>query len=413
MSNAPKKVIVDTSVMMQNPECLDKIINIFEVYVPIVVVQELDHLKTNINIEKKMQAKKALRYLKNYRTAVHFTFCKTTSNIPYVTTDYSINDDIIISTAYDNKIDYILTADFGVSLKAESLGIPTLNLEANDERYKGFITVTTTEADYVKLYESPNENIYGLLINEYLIIKNADGEIVDAFRWTGEKHVKITNHAIKSSVFGDHLKPKDIYQKCAIDSLFSNDVTFISGAQGSGKSLLSLATSMSLIEAGKYDRIVILFNPLKVRGAQDMGYYTGSQIDKSLAQFIGKMLSSKFGDISSPFGVQGLIDSGKLCLVPMADCRGMEINSNEILYISEAQNTSADIIQLCLSRPVEGAKIIVEGDPTTQVDSNLFVGSSNGMIRAIEVLKNNDIFGYVELQKVWRSKLAELIQNIC
>lgn len=64
-------------------------------------------------------------------------------------------------------------------------------------------------------------------------------------------------------MFGDKIRPKDVYQACAIDSILNNTMTTLSGKAGSGKSLISLITMMSLIESGKYDRIVIMFNPTK------------------------------------------------------------------------------------------------------------------------------------------------------
>lgn len=79
--------------------------------------------------------------------------------------------------------------------------------------------------------------------------------------------------------------------------------------------------------------------------------------------------------------------------------------------LTECQNTSVELLKLCLSRASSGSKIIIEGDFTSQVDSYLYDGNNNGMKRAIEVLKGEDIFGYVELQNIWRSKLAELVDK--
>jgi hypothetical protein len=114
-----------------------------------------------------------------------------------------------------------------------------------------------------------------------------------------------------------------------------------------------------------------------------------------------------------PLGFNNLImQQEKIKLVSMADARGIEIRDDEILYITECQNTSVDLLKLCLSRASSGCKIFIEGDYNTQVDSYLFDGNKNGMIRAIDVLKGENIFGYVELQHVWRSKIAELVDKL-
>ena len=96
-----------------------------------------------------------------------------------------------------------------------------------------------------------------------------------------------------------------------------------------------------------------MFNPTKTRGASDMGYYGGDFIDKAMQNSIGQILTTKFGD---RYAVDLLLSQNKLKLVSMADCRGMEISDSEILWITESQNTSIDLIKLCLSRVSSGAK---------------------------------------------------------
>ena len=71
---------------------------------------------------------------------------------------------------------------------------------------------------------------------------------------------------------------------------------------------------------------------------------------------------------------------------------------------------SIDLIKLCLSRVSSGAKVFIEGDYLSQVDSNAFDGNNNGLKRMIDVFKGHEEFGYVQLQNVWRSKIAELCE---
>ena len=221
--------------------------------------------------------------------------------------------------------------------------------------------------------------------------------------------VELYKKSIRSVTFGDKIKPKDEYQHMVIDSIMNNTITSISGKAGSGKSLLSLVCIMNLIETGKYDTLVVLYNPTKVKGACDTGYYSGNATEKAMQNSIGGILTTKFGD---RFAIDLMIQQNKLKLVNMADARGMEIRDNEILWITECQNTSSELLKLCLSRCSSDAKIIIEGDFDSQVDSYAFEGNKNGMKRAIEVLKGEDIFGYVKLQQVFRSKLAELVDKM-
>jgi predicted ribonuclease YlaK len=288
-------------------------------------------------------------------------------------------------------------------------GLNVKSVNSNNKiEYKGYTQKVMSEVEMAYFYENLNKNIYNLLINEYLVVKNKSGEVEDCYRWNGEKHLSLYKKPIKSITFGDKIKPKDIYQSMVIDSIINNTITTISGKAGSGKSLLSLVVAMHLIESGKYDKLIVMFNPSKTRGASDMGFYGGSFIEKAMQNSIGNILITKFGDKCA---VEMLMQQEKLRLVSVADARGMEIRDNEILYLTECQNTSVELLKLCLSRASSGSKIIIEGDFTSQVDSYLYDGNNNGMKRAIEVLKGEDIFGYIELQNIWRSKLAELVDK--
>ena len=226
------------------------------------------------------------------------------------------------------------------------------------------------------------------------------------YNLTKEKYDQLFRKNIQSMYF-EKLKAKDVYQTCAIDSLMNCTVTAITGKAGSGKSLLALMTAMHLIEKGKYDRIVVMFNPTKTRGSSDMGFYSGDFVDKAMQNSIGQILTTKFGD---RYAIDVLMQQNKLKLVSMADCRGMEISDNEILWITEGQNTSVELIKLCLSRVSSGAKVFIEGDYESQTDSYAFDGNKNGLRRIITAFKGQEEFGYVQLQNVWRSKLAELCE---
>ena len=123
----------------------------------------------------------------------------------------------------------------------------TNTVEIPKDDYSGYKDITLSDEEMSYFYTHMNENIYDCLVNEYLIIRKSDGEVVDTLRWDGEEFKKVCNKTIKSLIFGDKIKPKDIYQACAIDSIYNNTMTTLSGKAGSGKSLLSLVAIMNLI----------------------------------------------------------------------------------------------------------------------------------------------------------------------
>lgn len=320
---------------------------------------------------------------------------------------------IIKCAAYCDRINndlVFVTNDINCKNLARLYGLRVDSVKDEDlsDPYKGFTEVQMSDTEMAFFYENMKENIYDLYRNEYLIIRDGEGNVVDAYCWDGKQHRPLYKKSVESIYF-EKLKAKDIYQTCAIDSIMSNQLTAISGKAGSGKSLISLVSIMNLIKRGEYDRVVIMFNPTKTRGASDMGFYGGDAVKKAMQNSVGQVLMTKFGDRSS---VDFLINDEKIKLVSMADCRGMEIRDREILYITEAQNTSVDLIKLCLSRVSSDAKVVIEGDFDTQVDSRIFEGINNGLRRVITKFKGEPEFGFVELQKVWRSRIAMLCEYL-
>lgn len=384
-------------------------------YISSTSLHELENIKTSKNKTEDVRYKaRKLSHLldehyKDYDVVVYnFEISDYIENV--LGLDATIPDNQIVGTARyiaEKEDIFFVTNDICLKNIARSIGLDVCSVESNNnDEYKGFVEKSLSENDMAYFYENQNKNIFGLLVNQYLILKNDKDEVVDAYRWNGTQHEPLFKRNIQSLYF-DKLKSKDIYQSCAIDSLMNCTITAITGKAGSGKSLLALMSAMYLIEKGKYDRIVVMFNPTKTRGASDMGFYGGDFIDKAMQNSIGQILTTKFGD---RYAVDLLLSQNKLKLVSMADCRGMEISDSEILWITESQNTSIDLIKLCLSRVSSGAKVFIEGDYLSQVDSNAFDGNNNGLKRMIDVLKGHEEFGYIQLQNVWRSKIAELCE---
>jgi predicted ribonuclease YlaK len=382
-----------------------------------VSLHELEHIKVSKGKDEeiKYKARKAIHILdeNSDKYEVVVPTSKTIKILDYFKLDQS-PDNLITGCAYEyNKKSPITFISNDICCKVIARNVFGLIVESVNEdkeiEYKGFKSVNLSEIQMGYFYEHLSENTYGLLVNEYLLINDYEGTMVDCYKWNGTSYIEINKKSVKSNEFGDKLKPKDIYQAMVIDSLLNNSITAVSGKAGSGKSLLSLMVAMHLIQKGQYDSLIVVFNPTKTRGASDMGFYGGDFMEKAMQNSIGQILCTKFGN---RYIVDDLIQQEKIKLVSMADARGMEIGDNEILYITECQNTSVELLKLCLSRASEKCKVFIEGDYTSQVDSYAFDGSQNGMKRAIEVLKGEDIFGFVELQTVWRSRLAALMDKM-
>ena len=193
------------------------------------------------------------------------------------------------------------------------------------------------------------------------------------------------------------------------DSLHENQLTVIRGHAGTGKSYIGLAALFDMLEHYKIDNIYIICNPVAAKDFAKLGFLPGDRTTKLLDSQIGNFLIGKLGDISI---VEQLMNNGKLRLIPAADCRGMDISTTSGVYITEAQNSSIDMMKLMLQRIGENCKVVIEGDDDTQVDMNAYAGSNNGLKRLSQVFRGQSYYGEVRLQKCHRGKTATLAEEM-
>ena len=285
------------------------------------------------------------------------------------------------------------------------------SVDEDHDDYLGFKDVTMNEDEMTEFYTHQEENLYDLLINEYLIIRNTEGEIVDRLCWTEAGYRHLDYATFSSKWFGD-VKPMkgDVYQAFVADSFANNKITLVKGPAGSGKTYLSLAYLMHKLEKNKIDKIIIFCNTVATKDSAKLGYYPGTRDEKLLDSQIGNLLVSKFGGRCE---VERMIQEEKLILLPMSDVRGYDTSGMRAgVYISEAQNMSINLMKLALQRIGEDSVCIIDGDCKTQVDDIQFAGSNNGMKRASKVFRGEDIYGEITLQNIHRSKIGRIAERM-
>ena len=128
-----------------------------------------------------------------------------------------------------------------------------------------------------------------------------------------------------------------------------------------------------------------------------------------MSNSVGAILKSKLGGVEP---IYQLMSENRLEILQLSDIRGFEVGPDDIMYITEAQNLNVDLIKLAIQRCAEGSKIILEGDPTTQVDHWSFEGDGNGLVRAIEVFEGYEGFSHINLPNIYRSKIADRAERM-
>ena len=380
-------------------------------------LEELENIKTSArkDTDVKYAARRVLRDLEDHYGAFEIVLYdeayadKDELNIT--------NDSKIIATARQfaaahPEDEVIFVSNDLLCRHLASLYLPVEKVEEEDYEYDGYKEVYLDEDEMAEFYSNPTRNLYDLFINQYLLVfdKNS-GECVDRLCWTGEeyRHLNYTN--FNSKWFGD-VKPMkgDIYQSLAADSLVNNKITMIKGPAGSGKTFLSLAYLIHKLERNKIDKIIVFCNTIATKNSAKLGYYPGTRDEKLLDSQIGNLLISKFG---GRIAVEQMIQEEKLVLLPLSDIRGYDTSGMRAgIYISEAQNLDVDLMKLTLQRIGEDSICIIDGDCKTQVDDIHFAGSNNGMRRASQVYRGEDVYGEVTLKTIHRSRIATIAEKM-
>ena len=386
-----------------------------------ITLQELENIKGSgrKDLETKHNARLILNYLDTHDNYTIHIFTNSMLQ-PIEEMDLEISNDMkILASAID--YDKFVQPDETIFVSNDIALKNIANLffgsdmiwsvcEEEIDPYCGYKDVILSDEQLNEFYTN-QENTFDLKVNEYLIIRNQEGEVIDRFCWTGEEFDRLKFKSFRSRWFGEVRPMKDdVYQMLAADSFSRNNITMIKGPAGTGKSYLSLAYLLNQLEYHKIDKIIIFCNTVATKNSARLGFYPGTRDEKLLDSQIGNLLSSKIGDKTE---VERLIAEGKLVLLPLSDIRGYDTSGmNAGIYISEAQNMDVSLMKLALQRIGEDSICIIDGDEKTQVDDISFAGNNNGMKRVSKIFRDTEVYGEVELKKIHRSKIAQIAERM-
>lgn len=268
--------------------------------------------------------------------------------------------------------------------------------------YKGYKEVVLNDYEMAQFYEGKCDNPDLIsLENEYVLLKNSNGDIVDKLICKSNELVPIKFKKLDGHYMGT-IVPKNPQQQLAFDLLQDNESTVkvLTGRYGSGKTFLMVAHALHLIEKGEIDKIVWVRNNIEVKDTAPLGALPGSIYDKLLP--FAMPIADHVGGME---GLTQLLENGRLEIVHLGHLRGRDIK-NAVIISSEAENLTTGHVQLMIGRVGEGSQLWLDGDQK-QTDKKTFDNDS-GMARAIEKLRGNRLFGYVHLEKAERSETAQL-----
>lgn len=269
------------------------------------------------------------------------------------------------------------------------------------EEYLGFKEIILPDSEINTIFQNEVPNTFGCILNQYLIVKDTNDNVVELLRCAGDTMVKVPYKAINSRFLGK-VKPRNPQQQLAIDMLYNSDMTVkvIVGRFGAGKDFLMCSAAIDLLEHNKFEKIVYVRNNIEVKNSKPIGYLPGSYNEKLLP--FAMPMADHLGGVD---GLSLMVSRGQIEIVHLGFIRGRDIK-NSIIMCSEAENLTKEHVQLLLGRVGEGSVLWINGD-FKQCDAEVFERNS-GLAAAVDKLKGHPRFGYVKLMKTERSETAAM-----
>jgi phosphate starvation-inducible PhoH-like protein len=217
----------------------------------------------------------------------------------------------------------------------------------------------------------------------------------------------------------DRIVPRDDHQR-RLEQLLKNDsikVLLVTGAAGTGKTLLSCQEALSQFQQKKRFKIVIT-RPLVFVENEELGFLPGNMNDKMTPWTMPILDHMK--EFLETSELKRLINENKIEISPLGYMRGRTFK-NSFIILDEAQNTTPQQMKMFLTRIGSHSKIVVNGDLD---QSDLTRGTMNGLEDFILRLKSHyegnphamyeDGFGVLHLQRenTYRHPIIENILKI-
>ncbi|MAL17206.1 MAG: ribonuclease [Balneola sp.] len=436
-----KKIFVlDTSVLLYDYEAVRN----FEkndVAIPITVLEELDTFKKGNNVIN-LHAREFIRYLDgisddnmlqdwipmNGRSHGKLRVITNGKNSLDATKVYGSdkNDHRIINAALHLKEEnpnqkvILVSKDINLRLKARALNLEsedyeTIRIQDIEHLYKGKTTLEIEDPSVIsKFYEKgkikPADLMEGdPLCNHYYIMKSHGSSALGWYN-AKSKHVEVVE---KTNAYG--IQPKNAEQTFAMHALQNPNIlcSTITGAAGTGKTLLALA---SALEQRSNFKQIYLARPIVPLSNKDIGFLPGdanAKIDPYMQPLWDNLsyIKNQYKETSKQFKkIDEMLQTDKLRIVPLAYIRGRSL-SNVIFIIDEAQNLTPHEVKTIITRAGQNTKVVFTGD-IFQIDTPYLDAQSNGLSYLVDRMHNNELYAHINLEKGERSDLANLASKL-
>jgi PhoH-like ATPase len=461
-----KTFLLDTNILIHDPYAF---LNFDEhdIIIPMTVLEELDSLKDRAADVSK-DARVAIRALEDALEDASVE--NIASGVPMKSTngiekgcisvfndgignlnkvlDSNHPDNSIINTALHfqsvekgKKIVVLVTKDINMRLKAKSAGLEHVEDYKNDQvltdaslMNKGYIEwtseirfwdqfepigdiVATQNSSFIRVSKAKldaHDLTSGLIFpNTYII----DVENKSAMRVSEIEDETVVMEEFNYDKFMTkkawHITPKCFRQAAGMNALLDPKMTLVqlSGAAGSGKTILAVAAALQLVvEQKMYDKVIITRSTPEI--AEGIGFLPGTEEEKMapwLAAIGDTMEALHKYDEDPKSSIRYVTEKANMQFKSVNFIRGRSIQ-NAVVILDEIQNLTASQLKTIFTRIGENSKIIALGNGG-QVDVKYLSKLNNGCIVTAETFKEFEESAHISLNGVVRSKLAAFAEE--
>ena len=205
---------------------------------------------------------------------------------------------------------------------------------------------------------------------------------------------------------GNLIRARTPNQKKIVSASEKNDMIFVIGPAGSGKTYTAVALAVRALKKREVKRI-ILTRPA-VEAGESIGFLPGDMKEK-LDPYLQPLYDALM-DMLPPVKLAQYIETGVIQIAPLGFMRGRTLD-HAFVILDEAQNATDAQTRMFLTRMGNSAKFIITGD-VTQVDLPKKVQS--GLRNAWNMLNGVKGISFIELggSDIVRHPLVKRIVDI-
>lgn len=187
------------------------------------------------------------------------------------------------------------------------------------------------------------------------------------------------------------VNPRNPRQREYMELVRQNDLCFVTGPAGTGKTFLGVALACQALQRGQVQRL-IMTRPA-VEAGEKLGFLPGD-LNEKINPYLRPLYDAMY-EMLGPEKVLRFLDRGTIEVAPLAFMRGRTLN-NAFIILDEAQNTTSEQMKMFLTRLGHNSKAVVTGD-ITQTD--LPRSMTSGLKQAWDYLEGIEGIGFLEFER--------------